>query len=216
MIKQVAFDSPFAENDDVNLVYATANPAIMAKNTNGFDLSINAVYILVQLICSCLAGVYNEYLLKSTGADVDIYVQNVFMYFDSIICNLILLMLEGNLSAVFNVDTVKSILTLKVLLIMLNNAAVGIITCFFLKYLNSILKTFASALELMFTAIFCYILFGMPIHMSTVFSISIVSLAIYLYSLSPVVNFGDKRQRKPHNDDDSQTGKLLHSDSETV
>lgn len=217
MIKQVAFDSPFGEIDKSNTITSVTDKLSTTKNTNGFDLSISAIYILIQLICSCLAGVYNEYLLKSTGADVDIFVQNVFMYFDSIICNVILLILEGNLSAALNMDGMKSIFKLNVMLIMLNNAAVGIITCFFLKYLNSILKTFASALELMFTAILCYLLFNMPIHMNTVLSITVVSLAIYLYSLSPVVNTGDKQRSRKHIDEDNvESVKLLRSNSETV
>lgn len=219
MIKQVAFDSPFAERDSAAAAASGADKHVVAvaKNTVGFDLSISAVYILIQLVCSCLAGVYNEYLLKGAGADVDIYVQNVFMYVDSIICNVVLLILQGNVSAAVDLDGVKSILSINVVLIMLNNAAVGIITCFFLKYLNSILKTFASALELAFTAILCYLLFSMPIRLNTMLSIAVVSLAIYLYSLSPVVNAADnKRQRKLIADDDIQSVKLLRSDAETV
>jgi drug/metabolite transporter (DMT)-like permease len=71
---------------------------------------------------------------------------------------------------------------------MFNNAAIGIITSFFLKNLNSILKTFASALELMFTAILCWFLFGIPIYINTVLAISIVSYAVVIYSQNPVVN----------------------------
>ena len=44
-----------------------------------------------------------------------------------------------------------------VLIIVLNNAAIGIATSLFLRSLNSILKTFASALELMFTAVLCWV-----------------------------------------------------------
>lgn len=174
------------------------------KNTSGFDLSLSAVYILIQLFCSCLAGIYNEYLLKGVGANTNIYVQNVLMYFDSIVCNVILLILQGNFLAAFNVDSLRTICTFNVMIIMVNNAAIGIVTCFFLKYLNSILKTFASALELMFTAVLCNILFHMPIHVNTMLSIGVVSFAIYLYSLSPVVNATDKGKllRKVHNDDD--------------
>ena len=48
---------------------------------------------------SCLAGVYNEYLLKNPNIldqnpkqnleqEVDLNIQNIFMYVDSIVCNL--------------------------------------------------------------------------------------------------------------------------------
>lgn len=44
-----------------------------------------------------------------------------------------------------------------VVVVILNNAAVGIVTSLFLKNLNSILKTFASALELVFIAILSWV-----------------------------------------------------------
>lgn len=180
----------------------------------GFDLSISSIYILIQLICSCLAGVYNEYLLKGAGANTNIYVQNVLMYFDSIVCNVMLLILQGNFLVAFNVDSLRNIFTLNVMVIMVNNAAIGIVTCLFLKYLNSILKTFASALELAFTAILCNLLFHMPIFLNTILSIGVVSFAIYLYSLSPVVSVEEKwKSRKEHDD---QLEKLICNTKEEM
>jgi drug/metabolite transporter (DMT)-like permease len=73
-------------------------------------------------------------------------------------------------------------------LIILNNAAVGIVTSLFLKSMTSILKTFASALELFFTSILAWILFSIPISIYTFIAIIIVSIAVYLYSINPVVN----------------------------
>ncbi|XP_055539388.1 UDP-galactose transporter senju [Wyeomyia smithii] len=162
------------------------------KNITGFTLSFSAVLILLQTVCSCLAGVYNEYLLKRKGSDINIYVQNVFMYVDSIVCNLLILMFRGELTAVVTSEHLTEVFRFEVLVIMINNAAIGIITSFFLKYMNSILKTFASALELMFTAILCYLLFSIPIYLNTALAILVVSYAIYLYSLNPVVNLANK------------------------
>lgn len=155
----------------------------------GNFFNINIVFILIQTVCSCLAGVYNEYLLKRKGANVDIMVANVMMYLDSILFNAFVLgVVEGNLFSAFSAENLGKILHFKVLIIMINNAAIGIVTSFFLKYLNSILKTFASALELLFTAILCYLLFGIPVYLNTILAIAIVSAAIYLYSQSPVNN----------------------------
>lgn len=218
MIKQIDFgtsadNTTIKHNADVeDATHKSLTLDISHKNTSGFDLSIDAVYILIQLICSCLAGVYNEYLLKGTGAHINIYVQNVFMYLDSIVCNVILLILQGNFLMAFNVDSLKFIFTFNVIIIMINNAAIGIITSFFLKYLNSILKTFASALELLFTAVLCYILFRIPIYLNTILSIGVVSFAIYLYSLSPVKNTNEVKKSTANNE---QTIKLLRN-QETV
>ena len=144
--------------------------------------------ILVQVFCSCFAGVYNEYLLKGKGADVPFMVQNVFMYIDSILCNVLALQYTGMLSIAFTKSSLTSIWQVKVVAIIINNAGIGIVTALFLRSLNSILKTFASALELMFTAILCWIIFGIPVNLFTFIAIAIVSYAIVLYSRNPVDN----------------------------
>lgn len=200
MLKQVDLNSLYRDaNDDSEAAALQAgaavksSPSTPAKNMTGFDFSISAVFILAQTICSCLAGVYNEYLLKDKGAEVNIFVQNVFMYLDSIICNAMILLLRGELLDAFSAQNLGSIWRFSVIIIIVNNAAIGIVTSFFLKYMNSILKTFASALELLFTAVLCYFLFAIPIYMNTALAIGVVSYAIYLYTQSPVVNLGKVR-----------------------
>ncbi|KMY88231.1 UDP-galactose transporter senju [Drosophila simulans] len=205
MMKQVDFGSFYSDaNDDSESAAiqhqlqshnktTAAGTNAHGKNMSGFDFSLSAVFILAQTICSCLAGVYNEYLLKDKGADVNIFVQNVFMYLDSIVCNAVILLLRGELIDAFSPQNLGSIMRFSVLIIIVNNAAIGIVTSFFLKYMNSILKTFASALELLFTAVLCYFLFSIPIYMNTALAIAVVSYAIYLYTQSPVVNMGKVR-----------------------
>lgn len=182
MLKQVHINEP----------EVTTESSATSKNMNGFDFSISAVFILAQTVCSCLAGVYNEYLLKDKGVDVNIFIQNVFMYLDSIVCNVVVLVMQGDVQTIFHRENLTNLLNLNVILIILNNSAIGIITSFFLKYMNSILKTFASAIELMFTAVLSYFLFSIPIYINTFLAITVVSFSIYLYSQNPVVNTGKR------------------------
>lgn len=173
----------------------------------GSFFNINIVFILIQTVCSCLAGVYNEYLLKRKGANVDIFVANVMMYLDSILFNAFVLgVVEGSLFSAFSLENLGKIAHFKVIIIMVNNAAIGIVTSFFLKYLNSILKTFASALELLFTAVLCYLLFGIPVYLNTILAIAIVSAAIYLYSQSPVNNNNSSSSRNKSGAGDDKGG----------
>lgn len=123
MLKQINFGDEASVSSTENAIDQK-----IVKNTTGFNLSINAVFILIQTICSCLAGVYNEYLLKDKGSDINIYVQNVFMYIDSIVCNVVVLLLQGNLVGAFQIESLQSIFRFNVILIMINNAAIGIIT----------------------------------------------------------------------------------------
>lgn len=151
-------------------------------------LDPHLILILLQVFSSCFAGVYNEYLLKDKGCDIHIMMQNVFMYLNSIICNMIVLAFKGELIGAFTLTSLSSIAHTSVICIMLNNAAIGIVVSLFLRSLNSILKTFASALELMFTAVLCWIIFGIAIDWFTVLAIVIVSSATFLYAQNPVVN----------------------------
>lgn len=158
-------------------------------------INVHLLLILVQIFCSCFAGVYNEYLLKDSGGKgekVHMMVQNIFMYADSIICNLIVLGLSGlshssNDPSSQGISFFSGLFQPSVIMVMVNNALAGIVTSIFLKNFNSILKTFAAAIELAFTAIICLFLFSIPIDIYTAISIGIVSYATYLYAKHPVI-----------------------------
>lgn len=152
------------------------------------SFNVNLALILVQVFCSCFAGVYNEYLLKGKGGDVPFMLQNVFMYADSVVSNFLVLGFSGYLQDALTASSIASILQLKVICIIVNNAAIGIVTALFLRSLNSILKTFASALELMFTAVLAWLIFGIAVNLFTVVAIVIVSFATLLYAQNPVDN----------------------------
>ncbi len=195
IIKQFEHSSTSIKISNTNSTLSQINNEIIFQNSS--LINIHLIWILIQVFCSCFAGVYNEYLLKSDQTiQVDIMLQNSFMYINSILCNIILLIYfdyqQIKLSAIdkfFN--TLELILSGKeilILLIILNNAAVGIVTSLFLKSMTSILKTFASALELLFTSILAWILFSIPVSIYTFIAIFIVSTAVYLYSINPVVN----------------------------
>ncbi len=74
-----------------------------------------------------------------------------------------------------------------VLSIIANNALVGLVTSYFLKDLNSILKAIASALELVFTAVAAFLVLGIPIYWNTAVAVAVVSYAVVLYSRNPLV-----------------------------
>lgn len=146
------------------------------------------VLIFVQLFAGVFAGVYNEFLLKDKGVDVPIMLQNIFMYFDSILCSIMALGVKGDLTTAFSNKGLVTLFVPTVIAIMINNSVLGIVTSLFLRSLNSIVKTFASALELMFLAVLCWIIFGIPVDVYTFISIFIVSAATLLYAQKPVVN----------------------------
>lgn len=176
----------------------------------GKFMNLGILFVLLQMCCSCFAGVYNEYLLKKKDTTADIYIQNIYMYLDSIAFNLLaLFIVDKDPFAAFSEESLSKLCDYRIILIMLNSAAVGIITSFFLKNFNSILKVFAGALELICSAIISYFMFKIPVLANTIISIIIVSFSIALYTFYPVRNMASRHQF--NNSNDTQTNSSFSS-----
>ena len=148
---------------------------------------------MFQICCSVFAGVYNEHIIKNVaGEKVDIMLQNAYMYIDSILCNLFLIACQHFFYQTADASdapmsiNLKSLLQGFVIAIIVNNAAIGIVTSLFLKTHNSIIKAFASALELVFTAILSFIILGIPIYWNTAIAVAVVSSAVVMYAQNPL------------------------------
>lgn len=176
-------------------------PTQTEKHDDGVNPTIKfiwlSVLLLLQMFCSCFAGVYNEFLLKdsSTAKNADVILQNIFMYLDSIFCNFIVYNLASNhdrnkeqpVDNIGVVTILHNLLTSPLALtLIINNAMSGLVASFFLKSLNSILKTFASALELFAIAFLAWVLFDDHIDLYTMIALFLVSAAMIVYSKNPV------------------------------
>ena len=87
-----------------------------------------------------------------------------------------------------SVKSLQSINTPIVLLIIVNNSLLGLATSLFLKKLNSILKAFVSALELVITALLSVPILGIQLTFNTVIALGLISLAVVVYAQNPVEN----------------------------
>ena len=160
------------------------------------------------------AGVYNEYIIKRVAGDkVDIMLQNAYMYIDSIFCNLVLILghnlIISHQANVIDVSGESSFdLTWLfqgfVIVIVVNNAFIGIVTSLFLKIFDSIWKAFASALELVFTAILSFWILGIPIYWNTIFAVGIVSGAVVMYAQNPLKTISSDSPKKEISNNDSK------------
>ena len=79
-------------------------------------------FILIQTVCNCFAGVYNEYLIKSK--DVDFWIQNIFFYTNSMLINFLVFISTNDTAA----NNLAPILQTPVLLAILNMIVIGITT----------------------------------------------------------------------------------------
>ena len=166
-------------------------------------------FLLFQVCCSVLAGVYNEYIIKNVaGTNVDIMLQNAYMYLTSIFCNFLFIVTQQNL--VLSANNEEHITSSSheevssffhgldnsiVTAIIVCNASIGIMTSLFIKTFNSVLKTFVSALELVLTAILSFLIFGIPIYWNTSVSVLVVSGAIMMYVTNPIISNAVKEEK---------------------
>jgi UDP-sugar transporter A1/2/3 len=178
--------------------FTNLNKDLSSPKTNyeSYMFNKNFLFVMLQVFSSCFAGVYNEYLIKKktheNSKSLDIWIHNSFFCLQSILCCVIYLLgiRFGDLADTVPVEVVNislgPIFNLQVLLIILNNAAAGLITSLFLSMLNSILKTYASALELVLTAFLTKIIFGVPLNLWTFISISLILFSTFIYAKNPV------------------------------
>lgn len=152
----------------------------------GFQANLGSWFLLlVQMLCSVLAGVYNEVLLKGSDSakrGVTTNLQNAFMYMQSILVNLVVLIWEGKAGEALSSTNLEAIASIKVLFIIGIMSTVGLVTGFFLKHLDSVLKAVASALEVVFTMLLGFLLFGTPLGFTGIVSCLLVGAGVALYS----------------------------------
>ncbi|RLN73062.1 hypothetical protein BBO99_00009571 [Phytophthora kernoviae] len=112
-----------------------------------------------------LAGVYNEVLLKKQAV-APVNLQNVFMYVDSIVCTMEMLVfgLTGQLAEeALTMDNVRVLFSPCVLPMMFDMSIIGVATSLFLKSLDSVCKAIVSALELVFLPLLMYT-YSLPVE----------------------------------------------------
>ncbi|MEW5318972.1 MAG: hypothetical protein WDW38_010150 [Sanguina aurantia] len=131
------------------------------------------------------ASVYNEYALKR-HMDTSVHLQNFFLYFYGALFNVGILLTVSLYEGISMRQMFAGQSTFTYLLIA-NNAAQGILSSFFFKYADTILKKYSSTLATIFTALMSYALFGH--ELSTHFFIGV---SIVLVSMHQFFTFGGK------------------------
>ncbi|KAG6592877.1 CMP-sialic acid transporter 3, partial [Cucurbita argyrosperma subsp. sororia] len=153
----------------------------------GLTVSMGAyVYTLIFVTVPSLASVYNEYALKSQY-DTSIYLQNLFLYGYGAMFNFLGILGTVIIKGPSSFDILQGHSKATMLLIA-NNAAQGILSSFFFKYADTILKKYSSTVATIFTGIASAALFGHILTMNFVLGISIVFISMHQFfsSLSKV------------------------------
>ncbi|XP_021757020.1 CMP-sialic acid transporter 3-like [Chenopodium quinoa] len=149
------------------------------------------IYTLIFVTVPSLASVFNEYALKSQY-ETSIYLQNLFLYGYGAIFNLLAIvgiaLVKGPNS--FNILEGHSKATM---LLICNNAAQGILSSFFFKYADTILKKYSSTVATIFTGFASAALFGHRLTINFMLGISIVFISMHQF-FSPLSKVKDEQE----------------------
>ncbi|TKY50567.1 CMP-sialic acid transporter 3 [Spatholobus suberectus] len=148
------------------------------------------LYTLIFVTVPSLASVYNEYALKSQY-DTSIYLQNLFLYGYGAIFNFLGILGTAIVKGPSSFDILQGHSKATMLLIA-NNAAQGILSSFFFKYADTILKKYSSTVATIFTGIASAVLFGHTLTMNFIIGISIVFISMHQF-FSPLSKVRDEQ-----------------------
>ncbi|KAB1203440.1 CMP-sialic acid transporter 3 [Morella rubra] len=146
---------------------------------------------MVFVTVPSLASVYNEYALKSQF-ETSIYLQNLFLYGYGAIFNFIAIVGITIFKGPSSLDMLQGHSRATMLLIC-NNAAQGILSSFFFKYADTILKKYSSTVATIFTGIASAALFGHTLTINFILGISIVFISMHQF-FSPLSKIKDEPQ----------------------
>ncbi|CAH9072976.1 unnamed protein product [Cuscuta epithymum] len=141
--------------------------------------TIAYLYTLIFVTVPSMASVYNEYALKSQY-DTSIYLQNLFLYGYGAIFNFLGILLSALFKGPDSLDILQGHSRATIFLIC-NNAAQGVLSSFFFKYADTILKKYSSTVATIFTGIASAVLFGHTLTMNFVLGISIVFISMHQF-----------------------------------
>lgn len=185
----------------IALIIAGCTVKEMAKLSSNSALSANLfawLLMLAQMLSSVLAGVYNEFLLKGAeeprgGIKITTNLQNGFMYLQSVLWNGAMLAYQGKLTEAVSAQNLATVATPRVVAIILVMSSIGLVTGFFLKHLNSVLKSVAAACEVVVVVVASSIVFGTPINAAAVLAAVLVGAGVAIYNSKPFDLTGRQR-----------------------
>jgi hypothetical protein len=159
----------------------TVNQLNYCSSAAGGDVLAPAaiLYTAGSITVPSLASVYNEFALKR-HMETSVLLQNFFLYFYGACFNLIgliAMMAFGGLAPGAILTGFRGV----TVLLVVNNAAQGILSSFFFKYADTILKKYSSTIATIFTGIMSAGLFGHTITLNFCIGVSIVFISMHLF-----------------------------------
>ncbi|KAK6243984.1 hypothetical protein QUC31_010393 [Theobroma cacao] len=159
------------------------------------------LYTIIFVTVPSLASVFNEYAMKSQF-ETSIYHQNLFLYGYGAMFNFLAILGIAIFKGPSSLDILQGHSKATMLLIC-NNAAQGILSSFFFKYADTILKKYSSTIATIFTGIASAVLFGHTLTINFVLGISVVIISMHQF-FSALSKVKDEQQGSSFEMVDSQ------------
>lgn len=147
------------------------------------------LYTIIFVTVPSMASVFNEYALKSQF-ETSIYLQNLFLYGYGAFFNFLGIIGTVIINGPGNFDILQGH-SKATLFLILNNAAQGILSSFFFKYADTILKKYSSTVATIFTGIASAVLFGHSLTINFMLGISVVVISMHQF-FSPLGKVKDE------------------------
>ena len=143
------------------------------------------LYTFGSITIPSLASVYNEFALKK-HMETSVLLQNFFLYFYGACFNFIGLGLMSLARAAVGqgASAGQRLLTgfsAVTCVLVVNNAFQGILSSFFFKFADTILKKYSSTIATIFTGIMSAVLFGHPMTLNFALGVSIVFISMHIF-----------------------------------
>ncbi|KAH9600685.1 Nucleotide-sugar transporter [Trypanosoma melophagium] len=141
-------------------------------------MNVRVLAIFLQAFFSSLAGVYNEYALKRE-AYLSIHQQNFFMYLYGVLFNLILGLIVAP-QEYMQLHLIRHPHVIFIPIIAMG-ALNGLAAAFILKFINVIVKAFASAVEVLLMAVVASLILHESFTQQDFVAAVLVMISVYLY-----------------------------------
>ncbi|KAK3268636.1 hypothetical protein CYMTET_22866 [Cymbomonas tetramitiformis] len=146
------------------------------------SISVTAwIYTLMSVTIPSAASVYNEMALKR-NFETSVHLQNFFTYFYGAIFNMFGLLMVWMLSeGESGLKLITGGHNTVTMLLVVNNAAQGIVSSFFFKFADTILKKYSSTVATIFTGLMSAALFGHELTVNFGIGVTIVFISMHLF-----------------------------------
>jgi len=138
------------------------------------------MYTLGSVSIPSLASVYNEFALKK-HMETSVLLQNFFLYFYGAVFNFIGLVGMGIVTGVYPSGGIFAGFRGVTVALVINNALQGILSSFFYKFADTILKKYSSTIATIVTGLMSALLFGHAVTLNFVLGVSIVFISMHLF-----------------------------------